>query len=74
MADKSGKQLATRSFLVVFFATAIVFSVIAVAIKHEDLPYLSAFAIGIGVAFIVAVGWLIIVRLMQGVTRPGKDE
>lgn len=74
MEEKSGKQLAVRRFVVIFVATAIIFSGVAVAIKHEDLPYLHAFAISIGVAFIAAVGWVIIGFVMQGVTRPGKGE
>jgi hypothetical protein len=72
MGEKSNKNLSARRFLVGFVGGGLIFSGVGFAIRGEHMSDLEKILVGFGVAFVLAVVWVLIGLLMQDVTRPGK--
>jgi hypothetical protein len=74
MGEKSNRNLSARRFLVGFIVGGLIFSGVGFAIRGQHMSDLGTILVGFGVAFVLAVAWVLIGLLMQGVTRRGKGE
>jgi hypothetical protein len=52
----------------------LIISGVGFAIRGQHMSDLGTILVGFGVAFVLAVAWVLIGLLMQGVTRRGKGE
>lgn len=74
MKNTSNKNLSARRFFFGLIGGGLIFSGIGFVIRGEHMTDLGTVLVGFGVAFVLAVCWVLIGLLMQGVTRPGKGE
>lgn len=74
MKEKSNKNLSARRFVVGLLFGGVILSGIGFAIRGEHMSNLGTILVGFGVAFVLAVVWVLTGLLMQGVGRSGKGD
>jgi hypothetical protein len=74
MESTSIVSLSVRRFFFGFVAFGIIYSGIGLAIRGDHLSSSGAVIVGLGMALVHAVGWVLVGLLMQGVTRSGKGD
>lgn len=68
------RQVAMRQFLGIFILCAAFFSVIILLIRGDHISNLEAFGMAVGLAFVVAIAWVLVGLIMANVLPSEKKE